>query len=159
MGVLYLTIVLYIMIGRTDRGMARVLMYLGFLLCRNNVGKMNTKNKQIIWNKKTSKAALMIAQGHTIKEVAEALNLSDRTIERFKEIEEFSEEVTRLSYMVGVANRAYRLQLINKVIKQKTSDNGTLNTEKDLLEWMKLAQSETDGAKIDLTKLFEADDE
>ena len=58
----------------------------------------------------------------------------------------------RLSLMVGVSSRAERLRLAIRVVRAKT--NGDVpETEKDLLDWLKFAQSETDGIKLDLTKL------
>jgi hypothetical protein len=54
--------------------------------------------------------------------------------------------------MIGVANRAERLRLANRVIRENTSGN-RIQTEKDVLDWLKFAQSETDGVKLDLSKL------
>ena len=41
-----------------------------------------------------------------------------------------------------------------KVIRQKDSEEtGRVLTDKDILDWLKFAQSETDGVKLDLSKL------
>jgi predicted transcriptional regulator len=105
------------------------------------------------WNEERSRAAVLLAQGHTQKEVAEEAGVTDRTIRNWLEEQAFSEEVDRLSLMIGVASRAHRLRLAQRVIRQKIQEDGTILTEKDLLEWVKFAQSETDGVKLDLTKL------
>lgn len=107
------------------------------------------------WTKQKGDVALGLAEGKTQKEVAEEHDISDRTIQRWLQEPEFSAEVDRLSLMVGVASRAERLRIAKRVIRQKTKDE-TILTEKDLLDWLKFAQSETDGIKLELTSLLEA---
>lgn len=53
--------------------------------------------------------------------------------------------------MIGIASRAERLRFAMRVVRQKTK--GTIETDKDLLDWLKFAQSETEGVKLDLSKL------
>lgn len=118
-----------------------------------------TDDGQVVWSEKVTNAAIMFAEGYTREEIAEKIGIPARSLSRLRALPEFMDEVVRLSYMVGVANRAHRLQMVNRVIRQKMQVDGTISTDKDSLEWMKFAQSETDGAKIDLTKLFENDDE
>ena len=58
--------------------------------------------------------------------------------------------------MVGVASRAERLRLAMRVVKQKVrKETGEIVTDRDILDWLKFAQSETDGVKLDLSKLAE----
>ncbi len=66
-------------------------------------------------------------------------------------VPEFAAEVDRLSVMIGIASRAERLRFAMRVVRQKTK--GNIETDKDLLDWLKFAQSETDGVKLDLPKL------
>lgn len=80
---------------------------------------------------------------------------SERTLWRWKAEPEFDEEVDRLSLMVDIAGRAERLRIARRVIRQKVSDE-MVTTDKDLLDWLKFAQSETDGVKLDLLSLLEA---
>lgn len=77
--------------------------------------------------------------------------MTERTIRRWLDEAEFSEEVDRLTFMTGIANKAYRLRMAKQVIAKLR-----LKTDKDLLEWMKFAQSETDGIKLDFTVLLSA---
>jgi hypothetical protein len=56
--------------------------------------------------------------------------------------------------MIGIASRAYRLQIANRVIHQFVKDDEPAKTEKDLLDWLKYAQGETDGVKLDLLNLL-----
>jgi hypothetical protein len=69
---------------------------------------------------------------------------------------EFTQEVDRLSLMIEVANRAHRLRIANRVIRQMVKDEETIPTSKDLLDWLKYAQGETDGVKLDLMSLLNA---
>lgn len=104
---------------------------------------------EFTWDEQRSKAAIALASGKTHKEAAEDAECSDRTIRNWLQIQEFAEEVDRLSLMVNVASRAERLRLAMRVISQKTNGS-TIETKADLLDWLKFAQSETDGAKLDL---------
>ena len=61
---------------------------------------------------------------------------------------EFSAEVDRLSLMVDIAGRAERLRIAMRLVRAKG-----YQSDRDLLDWLKYAQSETDGVKLDLTKL------
>ena len=105
------------------------------------------------WDEKKSNAAILLSQGHLIKEVAKACGVNEKTIDRWKRDIEFAKEVDRLSVMVDISSRAVRMriamQMVRKVMKKKKP------TTKDLLDWLKYAQGETDGVKLDLTALLE----
>ncbi len=101
------------------------------------------------WTRKREIAALSLANGETWLEAAEKAGVSDRTIGNWLNVPEFAEEVDRLTFMTDVANRAHRLRLAKRVIR----DIG-IQTEKDLLDWLKYIQSETDGVSLDLTELI-----
>lgn len=108
------------------------------------------------WSEKATAAALALAEGKTRKEAAEAADITDRTLYRWLLIPEFSAEVDRLSVMTHIASRAERLRIAKRVVRQMVKDDGTIATEKDLLDWLKFAQSETDGIKLDLAAIAEA---
>lgn len=109
-----------------------------------------------VWNEEKSKVALLLAEGYTQQQAADAINKSRRTVERWVSDIEFSSEVDRLSLMVGIASKAERLRLAKRVIRQKLEANGTPISDKDFLDWLKFAQSETDGVKLDIASLFAA---
>ncbi len=108
------------------------------------------------WTEKASTVALALAQGKTRAEAAQEADITDRTVYRWLQDPTFSEEVDRLSVMVAVASRAERLRIVNRIVRQMVKDDRTIRTDKDLLDWLKFAQSETDGAKLDLTKVAAA---
>ncbi|MCP9494075.1 MAG: hypothetical protein MSG64_06415 [Pyrinomonadaceae bacterium MAG19_C2-C3] len=113
------------------------------------------------WTENKTQAAIMLADGHTQVAVAKEVGVSDRTIRLWMADVEFSAEVDRLTLMMGIASRAERLRLAKRVIRQMVEDDGTILTNKDTLEWMKFAQAETDGIKLDISQLaaaFGADD-
>ncbi len=107
------------------------------------------------WTSKTSEAAYLLAQGYSVIEVAKQVEVNDRTIYRWKLDDEFSAEVDRLSLMIGIASRAERIRIAQSVVRQKMTEEGGFRTEKDLLDWIKFAQGETDGVKLDLANLLE----
>jgi hypothetical protein len=106
------------------------------------------------WNEKKTNAAILLAQGYLIKEVAKSVDVNEKTIDRWKGDIEFSKEVDRLSLMLDISSRAERMRIamrmVRKALKKKTP------TRRDLLEWLKFAQGETDGIKLDLTSLLDA---
>ncbi len=115
---------------------------------KTNVGKVSVFE----WTAEKSRTAILLAEGNTQKYVAEAIGKNVRTVERWLTDIEFSAEVDRLSVMTGIASKAERLRIAKRVIRQKTMD-GIIKTDKDILEWLKFAQGETDGVKLDLAAL------
>lgn len=57
--------------------------------------------------------------------------------------------------MTDVASRAERLRIAKRVVRQFTKDD-KIETVKDILDWLKFAQSETDGIKLDIAKQLAA---
>ena len=51
--------------------------------------------------------------------------------------------------MVGIAGRAERLRIANRIVRQRVRDE-IVESDKDLLDWLKFAQSETDGLNLGL---------
>lgn len=107
------------------------------------------------WTDKADKVCADLAEGFTQKEVAARNNLSVRTVQRWLDDNEFKEEMERLSSMVALAHRGARIRLAQRVIRQRISEHH-IETEKDLLDWLKFIQSETDGIKIGLDSAFAA---
>lgn len=111
-----------------------------------------SKTAHFQWDEQRSNAAIGLASGKTQEEVAKEVGCSRRTLVNWLQHIDFASEVDRLSLMMNAASRAHRLRLANRVIRQKTRGN-VVETDRDLLEWLKFAQSETDGIKLDLSKL------
>lgn len=108
------------------------------------------------WTKNREIAALSLARGELVAVVADIAGVSERTIYRWQNEPEFSEEVDRLTLMVEIASRAHRLRIANRVIRQFVKEGETIPTAKDILDWLKYAQGETDGVKLDMTELVNA---
>lgn len=108
------------------------------------------------WTDSRRKAALSLALGYTIPEVAEEAGVTERTIYNWKTDLDFMTEVDRITLMSGISLRAERLRIAMRVIRQKVGEE-RVKTAKDLLDWLKYAQGETDGFKLDLAALI-ADD-
>jgi transcriptional regulator with XRE-family HTH domain len=115
----------------------------------------DTKTIRFQWTSKTSAAATLLAQGYTRQQVADETGVARDTIQRWLRIIEFSAEVDRLSLMIGIAARAERLRIAQRAVRAKVRDDG-VETAKDLLDWLKYAQGETDGIKLDLAALAAA---
>lgn len=107
------------------------------------------------WNESRTNAAIALAEGKSQNDAATIAGVSLSTIKNWLHHPDFIEEVDRLSFMVGVALRAERLRIIHRVIRQMIKDDGTIITTKDVLDWLKYAQSETQGAKLDLATLVD----
>ena len=103
------------------------------------------------WTEKAEQAAIALANGSTRDEAAAIAGIGQRTLYNWLNLPEFSEEVDRLTFLTGVAHKAERLRLAKRVIASLQTF-----TEKDLLDWLKFVQSETDGIKLDFAGLFAA---
>lgn len=112
----------------------------------------STIPQRFTWNEQRTKAAISLASGSTKQEAADAAGVDRTSIYNWLAHSEFAEEVDRLSLMVSISSRAERLRLAMRAVKAKTKD-GIPQSDKDILEWLKFAQSETDGVKLDLGKL------
>lgn len=109
-----------------------------------------SKESQFSWNETRENAAQGLADGKTQQAVADECGVNRRTVVRWLEHPEFADEVDRLSLMTASATRAYRLRITNRIIRQKVKDDGLIKTDKDILDWLKFAQSETDGSRSDI---------
>lgn len=89
-------------------------------------------------------AAQLLAEGGTREDVAKTAGVPERTLYRWLKHEEFKTEVDRLTLLTGMSWRAERVRLAKRIIAKKAEETG-----KDLLDWLKFVQSETDGAKLD----------
>jgi len=107
------------------------------------------------WSARRNKVALALAQGYTRQEAAADAGVGERTVYRWLDAPEFSAEVDRLSLMVDIAGRAERVRIAMRVVREKIRGD-RVDTSKDLLDWLKYAQSETDGVRLDLTPLYVA---
>lgn len=103
------------------------------------------------WTPKKERAAILLSMGHTGDEVAVQVKIAKRTIYNWKKRGEFVAEIDRLSLMTDIASRAERLRIAKRLVREKG-----YNSKRDLLEWLKYAQSETDGVRLDLAALAEA---
>lgn len=99
------------------------------------------------WDDQRSQAAIALALGKTKDEVASEVGCVRKTVYNWLAHPDFAAEVDRLSLMVGIASKAERLRIAQRVIRQKTKD-GTVDTEKDVLEWLKFAKDEQTNLSI-----------
>jgi Homeodomain-like domain len=107
---------------------------------------------QFRWSSKRTKAALALAEGQSQQAVADAIGVCRKTICNWLCVTAFAAEVDRLSCMIDIASRAERLRMVMRVVRQKVRADGTLETDKDVLDWLKYAQSETTGIKLGFSK-------
>lgn len=100
------------------------------------------------WTEKSRAAAAALADGQTRAQAAAAADITDRQLYRWLNNPEFAAEVDQLTLLTGIAVRAERLRIIKRIVRQKVGDDGPIPTEKDILDWLKFAQSETNGTDI-----------
>lgn len=111
--------------------------------------KSGTKAVRFNWTEKSTQAALALAQGKTKADIERAYNIPHMTLYRWLANDEFSEEVDRLTLRTGIALRAERMRIAKRVVAQRV-DDVMVWSKADLLDWLKFAQSETDGANINI---------
>ena len=105
------------------------------------------------WTAKKKQAAILLADGFTVRGISEQTGIPVRTIDRWKTNQEFAAEVDRLTQMFGIASKAGRMRIAKRIIRQKLESPRA--TTRDLLDWLRFAQSETSGIKLDLTPLWD----
>ena len=108
------------------------------------------------WTPLRSEIATMLANGYTNREVCAALSspallVTPSSIRSLMSNPVFSEEVNRLTLITDTASRAARVRLAKRVVHSLG-----MSTEKDLLDWLKYLQSETDGQRLNMSVLLEA---
>ena len=89
--------------------------------------------------------------------VAEAIGVCRKTICNWRCVTQFAAEVGRVSCMIDISSRAERLRMAMRVVRQKVHTDSRLISYKDLLDWLKFAQSETTGIKLGFSKGEAAD--
>lgn len=97
------------------------------------------------WNEKRQRAARGLADGKTQRAVAEECGIDRTTLYRWLEHPDFSSAVDELTLVTGISLRAERIRIIKRVIRQFVKEDTAIRTNKDLLEWIKQAQTETSG--------------
>jgi len=107
---------------------------------------------QFQWTSTRTKAALALAEGQSQQAVAEAIGVCRKTICNWLCVAEFAAEVDRLSCIIDVSSRAERLRIAMRAVRQKVHEDGTVETNRDVLDWLKYAQSETTGIKLGFSR-------
>jgi transposase-like protein len=105
------------------------------------------------WDDRKREAAMLLGDGHTYRATARAVGVSERTLWEWRRHSAFVEEVDRLSLMTDIASRAERLRIVKRVVMQRVSEEGLVESGRDLLDWLRFAQSETEGIKLHLALL------
>ena len=124
----------------------------GLALTASKMKNSYAMSTQFHWSSKRHKAALALAEGQSQQALAEAIGVCRKTICNWLCVTAFVAEVDRLSCMIDVASRAERLRIVMRVVWQKVRADGTPETEKDLVDWLKFAQSETTGFKVGFSR-------
>jgi len=107
------------------------------------------------WTRKRVQAAEQLAQGKTVKEVADDIGVTDRTIYHWKTETVFSQEVDRLTLTRDVASRAERVRIAQRMLRKKAASGALedLESSKDPLEILRYIQSETNGSVTSIPEL------
>ena len=112
---------------------------------------------EFVWTPERDQAAKLLSQGYSIKEVAEEVGVTDRTIYNWKNIEEFEMEVDRLSVVYGLASKAERTRLLMKMARQKVKEDGTLELDDtSLMDIIKEMRMQTDGIRLNVAQFYTA---
>lgn len=109
-----------------------------------------TKPAPFKWDEVTNEACRLLAIGKTQEYVAVQISVPRGTIAHWAVHPEFRNEMNRLTLITGLALRSERIRLAMQIIDKKIAGS----SKKDVLDWIKFLQSETDGARIDVTALL-----
>lgn len=101
------------------------------------------------WTEKATKAALALAQGKTKVVAAKEASVHETTLYQWLRHPEFSAEVDRLTLITDYASRGERVRIAKRAVEARMIGDHPF-TKKDLLDWLKYIQSETDGANVNV---------
>ena len=109
------------------------------------------------WTAKRTAVAQYRAEGYTQQEAADMAGVSVRSVIRWEKLPEFSEEVDRLVLMMGVALKSERVKIAKRAVRKvMEGEKWMVTSDGGVLPWLKYMQGETDGIKLDLTRLLDA---
>lgn len=107
------------------------------------------------WTRSRVKAAELLAEGQTNKQVADEIKVTERTIYNWKQETVFAQEVDRLTLTRDVANRAERIRIARRMLLKKAASGAIedLESTKDPIDILRFIQSETNGAILSVPEL------
>jgi hypothetical protein len=107
------------------------------------------------WTPSRVRAAELLSEGQTNKQVGDAVEVTERTIYNWKLETVFSTEVDRLTLTRDVASRAERVRIARRMLLKKVASGAIedLESSKDPLDILKFIQSETNGAICSVPEL------
>lgn len=112
------------------------------------------------WTDEKDQAAILLAQGHTNTETANQVGVHPSTIGRWRTNEVFAKEVDDLTMMYGVASKLERIRLLNKAIRQKQLEDGSIDLSGvTFLDLIKEARMQTEGLRLGILEKIAAFDE
>lgn len=112
------------------------------------------KTQGFRWTENRTKAALALAKGTTKVAAAKEAGVNEATVYAWLRDEEFSNEVDRLTLITDYAKRAERVRIGKRAVDARMIGDHPLS-KKDLLDWLKYIQSETDGEVVDLSRYLQ----
>jgi len=105
----------------------------------------------IDWNGPAAEIVTYLAAGYSDTDLQRKMGVSRMTTWRLRQVPEFAEELDKLTLVSGISARAERMRLAMRVVRKLEKDAFEKNKIGDtLLDWVKFAQSETDGAQLSL---------
>lgn len=94
------------------------------------------------WDAQRQGAAVMLAAGCTRAEVARDIDICERQLYRWLKHQQFMGEVDRLTFLSGPVVKAERIRMMKRLIRSRLDENGVLQSNKDVFDWIKLLRDE-----------------
>lgn len=94
------------------------------------------------WDNQRQEAAVQLAAGYTRAEVARSVGICERQLYRWLKHSEFAGEVDRLTFLSGPVVKAERVRMIKRLIRENLTEDGVLQSKKDVFDWIKLLKEE-----------------
>lgn len=101
------------------------------------------KKTKFVWDDVKLKVAEAIAKGdRSLNEILTECGVSERTVYRWKKHPEFQRKVDEIIQDIDIAQKAERIKIAKKVIKQKLEHDKNKLSNKDILDWLKYVGEE-----------------
>lgn len=107
------------------------------------MAESSRKKAGFVWDEVKLKLAEAVAKGdRSLNEVLTEFKIPERTFYRWKKHPEFQQKIDEIIADIDIAQKAERIKIAKKVIRQKLEQDKDKLSSKDLLDWLKYVGEE-----------------
>lgn len=96
-------------------------------------------------------AAYVLGDGYTVAQAAQAADVTERTVYRWKHDVDFMQLVDTVTLTTGLANKAERIREAKRIVREVEAwrkQHDKVVSGKDILDWLKYIRDEQEGLRL-----------